>query len=267
MKIVSDNTFYLDAIKFVDTNAKHIRQPNGTHTGTVVFFADTDLNTFVYRFPIKSLALKNHNLVPWLKRYNIPTPKATLYNYCGTLFEKYTYDTNKTMFEHNMSSHLSDYELFTIYQECMQIEYNISKIPVSNVDKIAHKSYSRLYYTSYIAKHKKIINTIIKTAIIYIMSHIGEMRFFHNDINPMNVLLTPDKHVFSVIDVDGISLTNTYFALINMLRFAPQHMWMDLLRYYEKISHKQQPKKLVITTMKLITLIKKSWTNNRLTLR
>lgn len=254
-----DLNFYYSAIKSIDSGANNLRQPEIGGRNATVFFADVDQETYVYRFTDKPFIQRNQQIGSLLAQNNICAPRPVLCEYNNTYFEKYLYNAGKTMYEHNASAPLSEQESFNIYKELMQTEYNISAIPVSSLGNIKYKFYSEIYSAKHSAKHAYPIAQVMDI-VMHMLSRAGEMRLFHNDPTPTNILLTHDKHISCMLDLDSICISNTYFALIKMLQYCPEYMWSDLLRYYADISHQPHPNNWVALTIKLLRQFNPKWT-------
>lgn len=252
--------FYYAAIKSVDADAYDIRQPAICGKTAKIFFADVCDKIKVYRFTDNFFIRRNNKISQLLALCDIPAPRVQTCCYMRTWFETYDYHPDKTMYEHNLESPLSDQEKFTIYQELMKIEYAISKISMSDIGNMPYKFYSQIYHVKYKEASTAPV-AAARSAAIYAISRMGKMHLFHNDPTPGNILLSPDRHVSCLIDLDGMCVSNTYFALIKMLQYCPDYMWSDLLRYYETISRQKLPNTMIISTMELLRKIKKDWSH------
>lgn len=244
--------FYHAAIKSVDADACDIRQPDISGKNAKIFFADVLKDTYVYRFTDVYFIRRNNKISQLLALCDVPAPRTTVHCYMKTWFEKYKYCPAPTLQE-RINKGMSPDEILDVYKDAMRIQYQISKIDLSELSDVPNMYY-HMIYTKRIHEHLPPIVSHVSAAIIYALSRSGKTYLFHNDLNPGNILVSNDNRVSCLLDLDGINITNTPFSLIRTMQSYPDLKYNELLNFYEELTRQKIHKTRVLTMLKLLRI-------------
>ena len=242
--------FYHAAIKSVDANACDIRQPEICGKNAKIFFADVLTETYVYRFTDEYFIRRNNRISQLLALCDVPAPHTTIHCYMKTLFEKYKYCPAPTLRE-RINAGISHNKIFDIYKDTLRIQYQISKIDISELSDLSNMYYHNIYSKR---THEQLppIVSHLASATIYALSRSGKMHLFHNDLNPGNILVSNDNRVSCLLDLDGINISNTPFSLIRTIQSYPDLNHGELLDFYEELTQQKLPKAKILAMLKLL---------------
>lgn len=244
--------FYHAAIKSVDPDACDIRQPKITGKNAEIFYADVLNETYVYRFTNEYFIRRNHKISQLLALCDVPAPRTTIHCYMKTLFEKYKYCPAPTLQE-RIDAGMSDQEILYVYKDTLRAQYQISKIDISELSDVSNMHYNTIYLKRTTEQLPPIISHI-SVAIISALSRSGKMHLFHNDLNPGNILVSSDNRVSYLLDLDGITLTNTSFSLIRLIQSYQNINYHELLDFYEDLTKQRLPKAKILAMLNMLKI-------------
>lgn len=250
MKNSHSMEFYHAAIKSVDADACDIRQPELVGKNAQIFFADVLNETYVYRFTDEYFIRRNNRISQLLALCDVPAPRTTIHCYMKTLFEKYRYCPDLTLKE-RIDAGMSDSEILDVYKDTLRVQYQISKIDISELSDVSNMYYHTIYSKRTIEQLPPVVSHV-SAAIMFALSRSGKMYLFHNDLNPGNILVSKDNRVSYLIDLDGINISNTTFSLIRTIQSLPNLKYGELLDFYEELTHQKLPKVKILAMLKLL---------------
>ena len=246
--------FYISAIKTAINGTHNIRTPFVKGGLCPVYFADTDSNTVVFRFSSQDLAEHNTNIGKLLHEYDISAPLSNVHTYSDLWFETYKYNPNETLFE-TIQSGANKQQIKNIYNQILNIQIKMSEIPLQYIPSTKLSKYPDLFRAMQQFNLHPLL-TSVYTGVIKTVSCVGKRRLVHNDLNPKNVLITPDKNVSGILDLDSVGISSESFAMMMLLRSYPYTDYGELLDYYEDNTKRNLHRRAILMGVNMLAKIR-----------
>lgn len=248
MKKRTEN-FYIDAIQSVYPESWFIRHPDIVGFVGKVYLVETPDGTVVCKFNDKDLIVRNYQVSQLLQTKNLSVPHTQIHAFADVFFESYKYHSGKTLYEH-MQDDMTPSQIFDVYKQSMAIQSEISKIDPKkiNIDwgKYAYETFVRC---------KEIRDSYAILRIFGIMHKIlsthGDLKLFHNDIQPKNILLDNNLNLSSIIDLDTVALCNESFSVLKTLFLYPLNNYSEYMDCYEDTVKRKLNRNAIMQGLKI----------------
>ena len=247
--------FYISAIKTAINGAHDIRTPSVKGGVCRVYFADTEFGPTVFRFSSKELTEHNTNIGKLLHQKGISAPLSNVHTYSDLWFETYRYNPDETLFE-TINTGIDKQQIKNIYNQLINIQIKMSEIPLTIVPLTKLSKYPDLFQAmsrfTLPPLLSSVYTNIIKTVLLP-----GKKRLVHNDLNPKNVLITPDKNVSGILDLDSVGISNENFAMMMLMRYYPFVAdYGELLDYYEDNAKRNLHRHAILMGLKTLAKVR-----------
>lgn len=250
MKQHSDK-FYHYLIRKTFPNVQNIRKPKIIGGFAPVFVATINNQDIVCKFNSKDLIIHNKYISTLLHMHRISVPQTTVHNIKNYWFETYPYNPSKTLHE-LIQNGLSKEHIYTAYKNILEIQNQLLQLNIKTIKMPTCPYYIDVINTQLQANTNPSIAYLKRT--LYSLGQYGEQHICHNDIQPKNILYSPETQTSYLIDLDAVSICNKNISLINLLRNYPLDNTNELLNFYGEITGVPVNKTLLKTTSKLLNI-------------
>lgn len=251
----TDN-FYHSAIKIAYPYSWDIRRPDVMGAVGNVFILETASGTKVCKFNHADIILRNKAVSEILSLNDIPMPQTKVHAYLDTWFESYDYCPGKTLQEYLQKRTITQSQIFDVYKQAINVQKKISQISPTDFKPQSHRHFSDVFET---AIHTKIREPLagVYSWIYKQMSQYGTLYVLHNDVHPGNLIINTNYTLVHLIDMDGVSLCNDDFSILQTLRTYPLDNVSEYIEYYEDIMERKVNTKTVIAFRNIMKSVSK----------
>ncbi len=178
-----------------------ISQPDFVGLHHPIYIAEKNNEKNIIRFSSKECASRNFHVSRLLRKYDIPVPELSFYNFDNQYFETYTFIEGKTLYERHQEG-ISQEQIKNVYRQLCDICYRMSKIPVKEAENIHLHTCKTDTFFKFLNFSPRVIG--------------------HCDLNDKNILLDKNDNVCAILDLDQVELKTFELILINLFEVAKE---------------------------------------------
>ncbi len=246
--------FYHAAIKNACPQTIAMSLPEIQGVMAKVFLAEQpDASKIVCKFNPATIIKRNKHVSELMRECDIPMPVTTTHAYLDTYFESYRYIPDKTLYEY-MRDGVSDEFITNAFKQAIDVQHQISQITPDEVATMPGRTFADVTGIQMSEKVRPILAMSYKL-IATIMAQGGKMRLLHSDLQPKNILVTPNGNLSHVIDIESVVLCNDSFAMLRMLYNYPLNNTDDIMDYYEQTTGRTLNRRLIHAGLKILPML------------
>ncbi len=247
--------FYRHIIKVAYPEATDIRHPTVRGGVCPVFLADINKSTKVFKFNTCKIACRNRTISNLLGDHDINVPQTTVCAYNSEWFERYDYCPDKTLFEYIQADTLTKQQIENVYKQALDKQAQMSEIKPIMFGPNPLLEYPDVFAAS---MRQKLSPWLVDfyAYFVRILATRGDMRLMHNDINPKNLLITPNAQLTKMLDLDSVATANESFALLMALRHYPLDNQPEMIEYYQDKTGRKVNEKAIMHGIKILDTLR-----------
>lgn len=252
MPTLTEDNFFLSAIKSGYQHATNVRTPDVTTSDRPIFLADTKKRgTIVCKFVDYNIAFRDRQMSRLLADKKIPAPDMTIHGYLDQWYEAYKYNPCQTLAQH-IKNLPGDDKILNLYKQILDVQATLSESSLDEFRVNRCKYFSDVFKNTTPRAWPKIISAIYNMG-IKAASRFGDERLVHCDLKPHNILCNDDVSLNQIIDISAIAIATDEFAMILLLDGFPlPDMSDELMDYYDKITHRKLNRKFIKTGLAIV---------------
>ncbi len=248
--------FYHAAIKNACPQTISVSLPEIQGVMAKVFLAEQpDASKIVCKFNPAPIIKRNKHVSELMRECDIPMPATKTHAYLDTYFETYRYVPDKTLYEY-IRDGAPDEFITNAFKQAIDVQHQISQITPDEIATMSGRTFADVMGILMSEKVRPMLTTSYKL-IATIMAQGGKMQLLHSDLQPKNILVTPNGNLSHIIDIEYVVLCNDSFAMLRMLYHYPLDNTDEIMDYYEQTTGRTLNRRLIKAGLKILPMLYK----------